>query len=67
MRSIVVDNDLDATLFDRIADTLAKVFKVDTDNQRGDIFLRSPCNAFLRRPIMATQPMKEFYPLIMAA
>jgi hypothetical protein len=36
MRSIVVDNDLDATLFDHITDKLAKVFKVDTDNQRID-------------------------------
>jgi hypothetical protein len=36
MRSIVVDNDLDATVFDRITGKLAKVFKVDTDNQRID-------------------------------
>ena len=36
MRSIVVDNALDATLFDHIADILANVFKVDTDNQRID-------------------------------
>jgi len=36
MRSIVVDNTLDATLFDHITDKLAKVFKVDTDNQRID-------------------------------
>ena len=36
MRSIVVDNDLDATVFDRITEKLAKVFKVDTDNQRID-------------------------------
>ena len=36
MRSIVIDNALDATLFDRITDKLAKVFKVDTDNQRID-------------------------------
>lgn len=36
MRNIVVDNDLDATLFDRITDKLAKVFKVDTANQRLD-------------------------------
>ena len=36
MRSIVVDNSLDATLFDHITDKLAKVFKVDTDNQRID-------------------------------
>jgi hypothetical protein len=36
MRSIVIDNALDATLFDRITDKLAEVFKVDTDNQRID-------------------------------
>jgi len=36
MRSIVVDNNLDATVFDRITDKLAKVFKVDTANQRID-------------------------------
>ncbi len=36
MRSIVVDNNLDATLFDHITDKLAKIFKVDTDNQRID-------------------------------
>jgi len=36
MRSIVVDNSLDATLFDCITDKLAKVFKVDTANQRID-------------------------------
>jgi len=36
MRSIVVDNALDATLFDHITDKLAKVFKVNTDDQRID-------------------------------
>jgi hypothetical protein len=36
MRSIVVDHALDAILFDRITDTLAKVFKVNTSNQRID-------------------------------
>ena len=36
MRSIVVDNALDAVLFDHITDKLAKVFKVNTDNQRID-------------------------------
>jgi len=36
MRSIVVDNGLDATLFEHITDKLAKVFKVNTDNQRID-------------------------------
>jgi len=36
MRSIVVDNSLDGTLFDHITDKLAKIFKVDTDNQRID-------------------------------
>jgi hypothetical protein len=36
MRSIVTDNTLDATVFDHITDKLAKVFKVDTANQRID-------------------------------
>jgi len=36
MRSIVVDNGLDALLFDHITGKLAKVSKVDTDNQRVD-------------------------------
>ena len=36
MRSIVVDNSLDAILFDRVTDKLAKVFKVRTDSQRID-------------------------------
>jgi hypothetical protein len=36
MRSIVVDKDLDAVLFDHITDKLSKVFKVNTDNQRID-------------------------------
>jgi hypothetical protein len=36
MRSIVVENGLDAMIFDRTTNKLAKVFKVDTDNQRID-------------------------------
>jgi hypothetical protein len=36
MRSIVVDNTLDAIIFDHITDKLAKVFKVNTDEQRID-------------------------------
>jgi hypothetical protein len=36
MRSIVVDNALDAVLFDHITDKLATVFKVKTDHQRID-------------------------------
>jgi len=36
MRSIVVDNTLDAIIFDSITDKLAKAFKVNTDNQRID-------------------------------
>ena len=36
MRSIVVDNGLDATLFEHITDKLATVFKVNTDYQRID-------------------------------
>jgi hypothetical protein len=36
MRSIVVDNGLDAVIFDHTTDKLSKVFKVNTDNQRID-------------------------------
>jgi len=36
MRKIVIDNDLDGTIFDHITGKLAKVFKVDTANQRLD-------------------------------
>jgi hypothetical protein len=36
MRNIVVDNGLDALLFDHITDKLAKLFKVKTDHQRID-------------------------------
>jgi hypothetical protein len=36
MRSIVVDNGLDAMLFDHITDKLATLFKVNTDHQRID-------------------------------
>ncbi|MFC1862952.1 transposase [Thermodesulfobacteriota bacterium] len=36
MRSIVVDNALDSILFKRIRNKLAKVFKVNTDDQRID-------------------------------
>jgi len=36
MRSIVVDNGLDALLFDHITDKLAKLFKITTDHQRVD-------------------------------
>jgi hypothetical protein len=36
MRSIAVENGLDAMLFDHTTDKLKKVFKVDTDNQRID-------------------------------
>lgn len=36
MRSIVVDNGLDATLFEHITDKLITVFKANTDHQRLD-------------------------------
>jgi len=36
MRNILTDNDLDTVLFEKITDTLAKVFKVDTTKQRID-------------------------------
>ena len=42
MRSIVIDNALDATVFDHITEKLAKVFKVDTDSQRIDRFTLNP-------------------------
>ena len=36
MRHIVIEQDLDTVLFEQITDTLAKVFKVDTTQQRID-------------------------------
>ena len=36
MRNIVIENDLDTILFERISEKLAKVFKVNTDKQRID-------------------------------
>jgi hypothetical protein len=36
MRNILTDEDLDTVLFEKITDTLAKVFKVDTSKQRID-------------------------------
>ena len=36
MRNILTDRDLDTVLFEKITDTLAKVFKVDTTQQRID-------------------------------
>ena len=36
MRYIVTDNDLDSVLFEKVTDTLAKAFKVDTTKQRMD-------------------------------
>ncbi len=36
MRNTLTDNDLDTVLFEQITDTLAKVFKVDTTQQRID-------------------------------
>ena len=36
MRNILTDQDLDTVLFEKITDTLAKVFKVDTSKQRID-------------------------------
>ena len=36
MRNILTDNDLDTVLFEKITDTLAKVFQVDTSRQRID-------------------------------
>jgi hypothetical protein len=36
MRNTLTDNDLDTVLFEKITDTLAKVFEVDTSKQRID-------------------------------
>ena len=36
MRNILTDHDLDTVLFEKITDTLAKVFEVDTSKQRID-------------------------------
>lgn len=36
LRSILTENSLDADIFDAVRDKLAKVFKVNTDNQRID-------------------------------
>ena len=36
LRNILTDNDLDTVLFEKITDTLAKVFQVDTSKQRLD-------------------------------
>jgi hypothetical protein len=36
LRNILTDHDLDTVLFEKITDTLAKVFKVDTTKQRMD-------------------------------
>jgi hypothetical protein len=36
MRYIVTDNDLDSVLFEKVTDTLAKAFQVDTTKQRID-------------------------------
>ena len=36
LRNTLTDNDLDTVLFEKITDTLAKVFKVDTTQQRMD-------------------------------
>ena len=36
MRTTVIENGLDSVLFETVTDTLIRVFKVDTDNQRID-------------------------------
>jgi len=46
---------LDATLFDRITDKLAKVFKVDTDSQRIDsVHIKSNMRSLGRIGIFAS-------------
>jgi hypothetical protein len=55
MRSIVVDNGLDALLFDHITDKLATVFKVNTDHQRIDsVHIKSNMRRLGRIGILAS-------------
>lgn len=59
MRSIVVDNALDAVLFDHITDKLATVFKVKTDNQRIDsVHIKSNMRRLGRIGIIASSISK---------
>jgi hypothetical protein len=59
MRSIVVDNDLDALLFDNITDKLATLFKVKTENQRIDsVHIKSNMRRLGRIGIIASSIRK---------
>jgi hypothetical protein len=59
MRSIVVDNGLDTMLFDHITDKLAKLFKVNTDQQRIDsVHIKSNMRRLGRIGIIASSIRK---------
>jgi len=59
MRSIVVDNGLDAIVFDHITDKLATLFKVKTDNQRIDsVHIKSNMRRLGRIGIIASSIRK---------
>ena len=59
MRSIVVDNGLDALLFDNITDKLATLFKVKTDHQRIDsVHIKSNMRRLGRIGIIASSISK---------
>ncbi len=59
MRDIVYQNDLDEILFEKIRDKLAKVFKVDTDNQRIDsVHIKSNMKRLGRISIFVTSISK---------
>jgi hypothetical protein len=59
MRSIVVDNGLDALLFDNITDKLATLFKVKTDHQRIDsVHIKSNMRRLGRIGIIASSIRK---------
>lgn len=59
MRRIVVENGLDALLLDHTTDKLAKIFKVDTDNQRIDsVHIKSNMRRLGRISIFASSISK---------
>jgi len=61
MRDIVYQNNLDEILFEKIRDKLAKVFKVNTDNQRIDsVHIKSNMKRLGRISIFVTSINKFF-------
>ena len=61
MRDIVYQNSLDEILFEKIRDKLAKVFKVNTDNQRIDsVHIKSNMKRLGRISIFVTSINKFF-------